>query len=116
MSLKDILLLAGAVLSGEVRKTYWMRNEDGTISIWVVVYPTSGSKPNMGGRIAEVAKKAAEELGSRAVSLNGDSVLDSGVHMGADVENRLRAVGMAKVPDNAHTHAALSRMRLPEVV
>jgi hypothetical protein len=116
MGLKDMLLLAGAVLSGEVRKTYWMRNEDGTISIWVAVYPTGDASPEMGSKIAKAAQSAAQALGDKAVSLNGDSVLDTGVHVGADESNSLRAVGMARVPDNAHTHEALSRMKLRELV
>ena len=113
MRMRDMFAMASVMVSGKPKKTYWVKNEDGTVSIWVRLSASEGSRKKV-ALLIEEAKQAASDLGKKAVNGSG-RVISCNSFLGSDKDRNLEAVGMATLECADGVENELGRMNLMKV-
>ena len=113
MRLRDIFSMAGAVLNGAARQTYWVKNEDGTASILVRMSSDEASREKVAALVEE-ARRAVEKIG-RQVSNGGGEKVSCNAFLGKGRDSKLEAVGMATLKCDEAVEKRLGMMNLMQV-
>jgi len=113
MRMRDMFAMASVMVSGKPRRTYWVKNEDGTVSIWVRLSASESSKERV-KTLIEQARKTASELGKRAANSSG-RVISCNSFLGSDKDRNLEAVAMATLECGDNVETELTRMNLMRV-
>jgi len=113
MRFRDILSMGGSVAAKSRRKSYWLRNEDGTVSVMVKMSPLDGSKEKTVGMVAE-AKEAVREIGEKATA-DARKVIFCNSFLGFNKEMELEAVGMVTLESDEAVERNLAGMNLVKI-
>jgi len=113
MRMKDMFAMAGCVLSGEAKKAYWVKNDNGTVSIMVRLPSDKGN----GERVAKALVRAGEvvkEIGDKAAK-GVDKHMSCNSFLGSDRNKNLEAVGMATLECDEEVEKNLSMMNIMQI-
>jgi len=105
--------MACVMVNSSPRKTYWVKNQDGTVSIWIRINTESGSKEKVAELIDDV-RKSVMEIGERA-SRGSGRIISCNSFLGSDKDKNLEVVGMAMLECNDSIENELERMNVVKV-
>lgn len=113
MRMKEIFELAAHIVGGGASRVYWVKNEDGTVSIMVRVPTAKGSSERV-ARLLERASTTVMEIGKRAAEGRG-GLISCNAFLGSSADRRLEAVGMATIEFDEGVERNLCMMNIMQV-
>lgn len=113
MRLRDMFSMAGGMVMGGARRAYWLKNDDGTVSVMVKMKPWDGSKERAVNMV-ESAREAVREIGEKAVEEHG-KILSCNSFLGFGSDRKLEAVGMATLQADDVVENRLDSMNLVHI-
>lgn len=112
MRMRDIFAMAGQIVNGEATGAYWVKNEDGTISIMVRL-PGGNGNGERSAEVLERVSRVVREISDKVSNGGNGCVCNS--FLGSNVGEKLEAVGMATLEGNEETEKNLCMMNIMQV-